>query len=147
MTPKDSLTVAVIVAPLAVFPIVALSAATLGSPESSGVVARVEWALFVGTVAVVIAYAFTIVYGIPIFLLLRRLNFVRFWPIFLAGLAGPTVVSFPTYKLADSILFVLCGGLVAAIAWLIACWWPTRSNPAVERDGRQQAGARPSPPR
>jgi hypothetical protein len=138
---KNDIILAVVCAPWSVFLVVAASASTLGSPDGSALIQRLQWAAFAGFFAVAIAYALILVYGIPMFLLFRRLNIVGFWSFLFAGLAGP-VPFVLNDDMKESLLAVFCGGLVAITAWFFVCWLPKRrSNPTLQ--GTRQTTARP----
>lgn len=112
---------AVLAAPLAVFPLVAVP--FLGIPQLG---------LFLGAVAVAIAYFFTFFYGIPVFFLLRRMDLIGFWPLTLAGMAGGALAFLltPLFGMysgpAGLVGLPICGGIVGATAWWIAYRLPER---------------------
>lgn len=112
---------AVLAAPLVVFPLAA--APFIGIPQLG---------LFLGAVAVAIAYFFTFFYGIPVFFLLRRMGLIGFWPLTLAGMAGGALAFiltplFGMYAGPGGLVGLpICGGIVGATAWWIAYRLPQR---------------------
>lgn len=143
MTGTRNVVIATLVAPWAVVPVTALFSASLGIPNTSPIEA-LSSGTTMGLVGVVYGYAATIIYGLPMFYLLRHLNRLNVWSLSAAGFLAPfALIALPGFPWRMALWWALCGLAVALVAWLLACWWSARrSNNAVHADARHEAGAR-----
>jgi hypothetical protein len=116
---------------------VAFLVAPLGAPLVVGLpvlpVLFVNPQAFVFVVAMTMSasYAITLLFGLPLFLILRKLRWTSFWIAPVAGcivpfiaivivLASPTLFRQPPPPASMVMLIALCGATVGTILWLIA---------------------------
>jgi hypothetical protein len=83
------------------------------------VVARIEMVPLVYLPAVLV----TAVFGLPVFLLLLRFKFIRWWTTFVAGLAigalVGVIVESPNLQVPEILFTAVTGSLAALAFWLI----------------------------
>jgi hypothetical protein len=105
--------------------------------------AQQEWWIYL-VAGSAVAYASALIFGIPAYLLMKRLMILTWWKVALAGvLCGVPywVISaqfgtlyFQNNGTRDLFLYLLAGGIAGSVFWFIRRTAP--SNNTVERDGK-----------
>jgi hypothetical protein len=111
-----------------VAPMVAVIVFTVGIAVLNGTLEKIGISEFVIGAFLLVgpwAYAIGLILGLPLFLLLRKVNFVKAWIFFITGgiaglLAGLYLLNGSAHD-SKTILCSLGGGLSAATFWYIAC--------------------------
>jgi len=132
--------------PLAVYPAI-FAAVAIGWLTVPAVVStsfeKYMVVLRVGSYVAVIAYGVTWLYGVPLYLTLRRYRLNNFFAI-MVGAIIPSVLIGEALGDGGTVFSAYFSAWVSAVCWVIAVWLPRkRSNNSLERDAGANA-PRPS---
>ncbi len=132
------LLLATLVAPLAIYPATLLGefVVFVFSPVGAAeMFQRLKESMLITTAALVYAYALTIFYGLPVFLLLRKLQRLKLRFILAAGVVAAVAVSLITEdSVVPILLFAYFGLVVSFTGWFVAIHMQ-QSRLASERAG------------
>ena len=137
----------VLLGPLAVFPAAIFGIVILsltGYMPEHDLIDKVLVSIVFAIMGLFFAYPLTLLYGLPLFLILKHYKYERLWVVVISTMIPVAIISDERVlgRIAEPLLFYGYFAIwVSVICWLIAVWLPNVSANKSLKYGTPQSGA------